>query len=538
MENGSEMPETNTQLYDEVIKGYFPNGMISDQRFYKDNKLLKWITYYPTGYWTEISHLSTSENLSNSSLPKISETLYSEKDQTQVYIIYYSQSGQKVKETHFNGSPTSFKEIFYDSLNKKKYEGGTKEGKYDGKGLLYENGVLGYDGHFKSGLKEGFGKSYFTNSQQISYKGSFLLNKRHGYGMLFYVGDNNIIRYKGHFVKNFFEGRGQLFDSIGNKIYEGFFKKNSRDGQGISFLENNKNYEGWFKDDMPDGIGKEYYTVTQKVKYSGHWNDGILIKAKYFNRNGRLIFDGYYDENGVTPVYGKLYERRTGFNYYIGYTKNQKPHGIGTKYYENSDKFCKGKWEHGQLIFYELSTAEEALGYKSFNYDCWNIYVGQSENRVPNGYGRLICKDNEGSQRYEGTWKDGRYEGFGVEYNPIYGVQCLYSGMFKNGRKDSLGRYYDFAGILRFEGLWRDNNPIGANLHELTNIGNFNNDYVNILGNININEGPADRRELRGDIGLRDEESLEEIAGDLVGGDLRLLLFVRNPDGSIARVQT
>ena len=40
------------------------------------------------------------------------------------------------------------------------YEGGWKEGMYEGKGKLYQEGKLVYEGNFKEGQKEGTGASY------------------------------------------------------------------------------------------------------------------------------------------------------------------------------------------------------------------------------------------------------------------------------------------------------------------------------------------------------------------------------------------
>lgn len=64
-----------------------------------------------------------------------------------------------------------------------------------GKGKMYSNGCLLYDGEYKDGNYDGKGTLYFKNSQQVQYKGEF---KNGNYN-----------------------GKGTLYDENGNKVYSG-----------------------------------------------------------------------------------------------------------------------------------------------------------------------------------------------------------------------------------------------------------------------------------------------------------------------------
>ena len=86
-----------------------------------------------------------------------------------------------------------------------------------------------------------------------------------------------------------------------------------------------KIYEGEFKDDKANGQGVTYFENGNK-KYDGEWKDGIY--------NGKGIT---YYENG-----NKEYE---------GDFKDNKFNGKGISYYENGSKEYEGEWEHGYKKF-------------------------------------------------------------------------------------------------------------------------------------------------------------------------------------------
>ena len=68
------------------------------------------------------------------------------------------------------------------------------------------------------------------------------------------------------------EGQGAIFNSIGQKIYEGAIKNFKREGQGIEYDENTgcQIYDGEWKADCRDGKGIQYIEDGVKL-YEGQW---------------------------------------------------------------------------------------------------------------------------------------------------------------------------------------------------------------------------------------------------------------------------
>ena len=81
-------------------------------------------------------------------------------------------------------------------VNGKRWEGGVKNGKPFGYGVLYdEEGKKEYEGFMVDGVKMGCGIEYYNDIERIEYEGCFYDGKRFGRGVLF--GRNGIMEYNG-----------------------------------------------------------------------------------------------------------------------------------------------------------------------------------------------------------------------------------------------------------------------------------------------------------------------------------------------------
>ena len=81
-------------------------------------------------------------------------------------------------------------------VNGKRWEGGVKDGKPFGYGVLYdEEGKKEYEGFMVDGAKMGYGIEYYSDIERIEYEGCFYDGKRFGRGVLF--GRNGMIEYNG-----------------------------------------------------------------------------------------------------------------------------------------------------------------------------------------------------------------------------------------------------------------------------------------------------------------------------------------------------
>lgn len=94
--------------------------------------------------------------------------------------------------------------IIYDDNNKKVYEGEYKDDALSdyppsGKGRLFEDGVMVYNGEFKNGKRWGHGCSYYKN-RVLMYDGDWVEDKANGNGK--FNNEDGLLVLEGEFVDN------------------------------------------------------------------------------------------------------------------------------------------------------------------------------------------------------------------------------------------------------------------------------------------------------------------------------------------------
>lgn len=77
-------------------------------------------------------------------------------------------------------------------------------------------------------------------------------------------------------------------------------------------------------------------------------------------------------------------------------------------------------------------------------------YVGQTENNLPNGWGKAYFPNG---QMYDGEWKDGKMHGKAQEFYPDGALK--FEGEYKDGYRDGFGKSYNREGKLAYEGEWK-----------------------------------------------------------------------------------
>jgi len=84
---------------------------------------------------------------------------------------------------------------------------------------------------YKVGDKNGKGKEYLADTNQLLYEGEFLKWKRNGIGKEYSIDSNRLI-YKGEFLNGERNGKGKEFNNNGYLIFEGKFLNGKRlDGE-------------------------------------------------------------------------------------------------------------------------------------------------------------------------------------------------------------------------------------------------------------------------------------------------------------------
>jgi antitoxin component YwqK of YwqJK toxin-antitoxin module len=183
---------------------------------------------------------------------------------------------------------------------KSKFVGYFKNNKRDGKGKLYRDGILMFDGNYKLD-NETSGKLYRDNGT-LRYDGHSKYNEIlgasqfHGKGKLYYPNGN--LKYNGDFKHNLFDGKGKLYHPNGNLGYNGHFKNNRPYGKGKLYDTNEKLiHDGYF-----DGffLGKmNFLSLQQKQKTRrALQNDKKILNfmlqqlnpREYLKEKGNLLF--------------------------------------------------------------------------------------------------------------------------------------------------------------------------------------------------------------------------------------------------------
>jgi hypothetical protein len=162
------------------------------------------------------------------------------------------------------------------------YEGDfSVENKFEGRGLKSYFGGSMYEGEFKGGMKEGFGKLFIPGMS--TYEGEWKKNKCEGNGIIIY---SDLRRYEGEFKNGVREGRG-IYTTPGGDVYDGEFKNDSFNGRGIYSFASGYRYEGDFKNGVREGKGTLFYPDARRYEgeFKNYLKDG---KGIFYNLDGYL----------------------------------------------------------------------------------------------------------------------------------------------------------------------------------------------------------------------------------------------------------
>ena len=195
----------------------------------------------------------------------------------------------------------------------------------------------------------GFSFNNFYNENGEIYFGETKNNLKEGKGMLFYDKNDEFNRksYDGDFKNDKANGNGVLLWNSGN-LYEGDFKDDKKEGKGIYYWNNGNKYVGDFINDKFEGKGILYYNNGNK--YEGDYKSGKKEgKGIYYYNNG-YRYEGDFKNNNIE---GKgIYYYNNG-NRYEGDFLNNKFEGNGILYYKNG-KVIKGIWKNGKCLKKEV----------------------------------------------------------------------------------------------------------------------------------------------------------------------------------------
>ena len=233
------------------------------------------------------------------------------------------------------------------------------------------------------------GQGFFQSSNEDFYEGNFEMDIMNGFGKMVEADGC----YEGEFFEGLKSGKGR-YEYSNTNIYDGYWKNGLRHGSGCFEFTNGYKYCGDWVDGIPNGKGQENYT--DGSKFEGNFVHGVK------NGQGKMVFNN-------------------GNNIYDGEWLDDKMHG------------------HGKFVSRILDLQNSHDKFDSF---CSDAYFNSDEN-----------SNDEGDYVYNGQWKNGLKDGFGVE---TYSTGNTFEGRWHQGTKSGHGKYIFCNGNI-FEGEWTDN---------------------------------------------------------------------------------
>ena len=224
---------------------------------------------------------------------------------------------------------------------------------------------------------------------------------------------------------------GTSYWDTGQKQYEGQWatathhQSSYMNGEGTYYSRSGiKVFTGTFRAGVPHGRGRLFHKDGETPYYDGQWRNGTWHGAgEHSNRNGSLRYDG---EFGATPP-------NQGGNWGGGWNDDRVRETAATGW--GLANVARGEQHRG---------------------NGWALFEG-----LRNGTGESY--ERNGVVTYNGDWKNGKREGFGMSLS-VDGDYLEYDGDWKDDKRNGTGKSYFFKfqpgtvdQPVAYEGEWRDN---------------------------------------------------------------------------------
>lgn len=212
------------------------------------------------------------------------------------------------------------------------YEGGTKQGKRDGTGVLITESGNILRGDFVEGKQAGLGE-VVTESRRSA--GSMIGGKVDGIGVERKPSGDH---YEGDFKNGLYEGKGVRTNSSGFR-YEGDFKNSAADGWGSITTADGQKYEGELKNGYRHGKGTTRYVSGDT--YTGEFTQNKMQgQGVYTWADGSRYVGGWV--NGIS--HGKCMHEGANGSRYVGEYRNGEPfNGTTTRADGTQVRFANGQ---------------------------------------------------------------------------------------------------------------------------------------------------------------------------------------------------
>ncbi len=393
-------------------KYFFSNGVISQIVIYENNKIVGKENVIIEEYSVKGNKNFIEENYKKypkiiSRLIKIKPNKFIQGELQYVNIILKDGTqyiGQTIKNTNNLNGKGCF--IFKNTTNNNNnnnecfyYIGYVKNNLPDYYGTLYDKEFnITFEGEFDEGVKQGFGKEYYSDGNV--YIGNFYNDLPNGLGVFYNI--NGTI-YEGNFLDGQKHEKGFIIDYTYTKIQEVIYKNDDIIEQHDYYEKDN--YKNLLRIKFQTDLINQKFPEYSKLIFDLKENEMSNLLNKGIKEDSNGLYIGEFNSIGFKHGRGILLNPYNK-EFYLGYFENDEKNGEGKIYYDLN----KIKYEGNFLN-------NEPYGKGKFYYLNGDELKGEFNNLV--GQGKGIYKFKDGS-----FWIGGFY------------------GYYMNG----IGNYYDNKG--------------------------------------------------------------------------------------------
>jgi len=466
----------NLNYDDGNLEGYnekfYPNGEYNIKAYFKKGKL--------EGEWSKFNYSGVIAEKANYKDGKIEE----------IYYDYFPQ-GQLSAETEYSSGKKNgtFKRYYEDgSLDLiASFSNNEANGKYS---EYYINGNLYSEGEYKNGYQVGLWKDYYYN-KQLKNEGNYDSKGRKIGKWLTYYPDGTLEQEEFYSENGKQNGTANYYSIKGDLMFTYNFKNEIL--TEVTSYDKNKKELGKFTE-KKGVIDLKFYSPAGVVTSEGRLKDGKREgKWKFYTNSGILISEenykgGLYDGSVIN------YFNNGNISSYYEYKKGEK-NGLFQSYFKNGNLKQEGFYLKNQANGYWYSyningNTSQIDFYKADNFDGYqeeydffgrkktesfyndgillitqyfdtigNVYFVDS---LKNGNGTSLIKDINGNILFKTNVISGLWKDTAKLYN--YKRDVIYQGLYVNGRKHGLHKWYDDFGKLKSEASYRFGVEDGASI--------------------------------------------------------------------------
>ncbi|KAK1941900.1 Radial spoke head 10 B [Phytophthora citrophthora] len=445
---------------------------------------LSWQSTSNYANWLE-HELRQRRNTSESSVP----TRTRRPPPREGHAAYTYSNGDEYEGDFFEGKREGFG-VYVERATGNQYDGGWLNDERHGKGMLTSKASGGYiyDGEWEHDMRCGHGHSTRRGGGGTrggeSYTGQWRANRFHGRGV--YVNEEGDI-YDGEWCDGIRHGAGKL--AVVNRAkmkpgetgvvveYVGEWVEGKFHGIGSCKYANGSEYSGAFYDGRRHGNG--VLILASGDKYEGQWWQGLRHgQGIFFSKASGTTREGTW-KRGVEVSDGDWLITFANGDKYSGACRHKKPWGKGTCKFANGAVYTgewadglregrgicvnpdgtilEGEWQHSifvkairsPLVDVSLSSTSPPPSPKRSS-------VADSGEHPMDGTHRHVYRNGD---VYEGEFKDGHRDGFGIFTERATG--STYEGQWMHNARHGTGILTSGSKDFIYDGAWENDTRCG-----------------------------------------------------------------------------